>query len=105
VNRETQTLVWCYAGKTIPSDGSVRKIGYKAFCRRWDIITLEVPETVCEIEDAAFYDCWLQELTIPDRLVDDIKRIYNARLEKIDGRWVIPDTPFPSFSFLGDLGL
>ena len=83
IDRETQTLVWAYAGNTIPSDGSVKRIGTNAFCGRTDVRAITIPDVVSAIDDEAFRCCYyLKEVKIPDAFVGDAQRIFGASLVK-----------------------
>ena len=70
IDKETNTLVWCYTGSVIPNDGSIRKIGTNAFMNREDIKSILIPNGVEEIECDAFQECInLEEIIIPESVI------------------------------------
>ena len=83
IDRETQTLIWAYAGNAIPDDGSVKTIGTNAFYHRGDIQTIVIPDAVSAIGSEAFSSCSsLEEVKMPDAFVGDAQRIFGASLVK-----------------------
>ena len=83
IDRETQTLVWAYAGNAIPDDGSVKTIGTNAFHHREDIKTITIPDVVSAIDSDAFSSCSrLEKVKISDAFVGDAQRIFGASLVK-----------------------
>ena len=67
IDRETNTLVWCYSGDVIPDDVLIKKIGANALMNREDINNIVVPNGVEEIEDGAFQNCInLEKIIIPE---------------------------------------
>ena len=70
IDKETNTLVWCYAGNVIPNDISIKKIGSDAFMNREDINNIIIPIGVEEIEDGAFTNCInLEKIIIPKSII------------------------------------
>ena len=57
IDKETGTLVWGYAGTTIPCDNSIRKIGSSAFLNRIDLENIVIPDNITEIGTYAFGCC------------------------------------------------
>lgn len=103
IDRETKTLVWAYAGNTIPSDGSVKTIGANAFCGRTDIRAITIPDVVSTIDSDAFRHCYhLKEVKIPDNFVGDARRIFGATLVKDGDKYLLEGgeySTFRNFSF------
>lgn len=70
IDKETDTLVWCYSGNVIPNDISIKKIGTNAFMNREDIKSILIPNGVEEIECGAFQECInLEEIIIPESVI------------------------------------
>ena len=70
IDKETDTLVWCYSGNIIPDDVSIKKIGANAFMNREDIKSIIIPDGVEEIEDSAFKNCiTLEKIIIPKSVI------------------------------------
>ena len=70
IDKETDTLVWCYSGNIIPDDISIKKIGANAFMNREDIKSIIIPDGVEEIEDSAFKNCiTLEKIIIPKSVI------------------------------------
>lgn len=83
IYRETQTLIWAYAGNAIPDDGSVKTIGTNAFYHRGDIRTIVIPNAVSAIGSDAFSSCSsLEEVKMPDAFVGDAQHIFGTSLVK-----------------------
>lgn len=98
VDRETQTLVWAYAGNTIPSDGSVKKIGANAFCGRTDIRVITIPDVVSTIDSEAFRCCYrLKKVKVPDAVVGDAQRIFGASLVKDGDKYLLKGGEYANF--------
>lgn len=113
VDKETGTLVWVYSGNVVPSDDSIHKIGYNAFCNRKDLESIEIPDGITEIDNCAFVGCAnLKSVVIPDSVThiggrafvgcESLKEIigcdnfseivkcrFNSNLVKEDGEWTI----------------
>ena len=71
IDKETNTIIWCYAGNVIPNDISIKKIGPKAFMNREDINNIVIPVGVEELEDGAFENCInLEKIIIPDSVIN-----------------------------------
>lgn len=69
IDNETSTLVWCYDGNSIPSDGTVVTIGPYAFFQRDDLESIVIPNTITEIKPHAFHKCKnLKIVTVPDSI-------------------------------------
>lgn len=95
INREEKELVWAYSGSTIPSDGSVVKIGSKAFYKRSDLSRIVVPEFIREIGDDAFSECSaLEEIIVSDLFAGDAKRIFGRELKKDGDKWTFDTLSF-----------
>ena len=103
IDRETQTLVWAYAGNVIPDDGSVKTIGTNAFCNREDIKTIIIPDVVSAIDSDAFSYCFsLEEVKMPDVFVGDAQHIFGAYLVKDGDKYRLEggeNAKFRGFSF------
>ena len=70
IDKENDTLVWCYSGNVIPNDISIKKIGPNAFMNREDIKNIIIPEGIEEIEDNAFQNCInLKKIIIPKSVI------------------------------------
>ena len=71
IDKETDTLVWCYSGSVIPNDVLIKKIGSNAFMNREDIKSIIIPNGVEEIEKGAFTKCTnLEEIVIPESVTN-----------------------------------
>ncbi|MCR5456834.1 MAG: leucine-rich repeat protein [Clostridiales bacterium] len=57
IETESKTLVIGCKTSIIPNDGSVTKIGYMAFCRCKELISIVIPEGVTTIGNQAFVGC------------------------------------------------
>lgn len=69
IETNTKTLIAALPGCTIPSDGSVTRIGEYAFLCSPLHISLEIPEGVTTIDECAFIQCTsLAEVTLPSTL-------------------------------------
>lgn len=100
INREEKELVWAYSGNTIPDDGSVVKIGSKAFYNRSGLSKVVIPDAIIEIGDNAFSNCgYLEKIMIPSTFVDDAKRIFGRTLEKDDEKGIYTLKKFEGFMF------
>ncbi len=67
INKETKTLIVALKNATIPSDGSVTKIGDYAFYGHTDLTSITIPDSVTSIGDYAFRGCTsLTSVTIPN---------------------------------------
>lgn len=88
IDKQTKTLVWAYAGNTIPNDGSVTKIGINAFYGRKDLKSIVIPDSVTEIGDGAFADCHrLEEISMPDVFADTAESIFGEKIVKKGDKW------------------
>lgn len=95
INREEKELVWAYSGTNIPEDGSVVKIGSKAFYHRSDLSRIVVPDIIAEIGDDAFGECnSLKEIVISDLHGGDAKRIFGRELKKNGDKWTFNTSSF-----------
>ncbi len=66
IEAPTKTLLVVYGDKSIPSDGSVTRIGYGAFGLQWRITELVIPDGITRLDDYAFYASRkLASITIP----------------------------------------
>ncbi len=100
INREEKELVWAYSGSTIPDDGSVKKIGSRAFACRSDLKSIVIPDAITKIGDDAFKSCYgLKEIVLPAAFVEDSKRIFGRTLKKDGDKWVFNDKMFNGFRF------
>lgn len=98
INREEKELVWAYSGSTIPTDGSVVKIGENAFFWRHDLFRIAIPDIVTEIGDDAFSECsTLKEIVISDSFASDAKRIFGRELKKEGDKWIFNTTTLFEF--------
>lgn len=69
INKNTGALVLGGVAAEIPSDGSVKTIGSKAFSGRKEVTNIVIPEGVTSIPKEAFYNCAdLAAITIPSTL-------------------------------------
>lgn len=70
IDKETNTLVWCYSGNVIPNDILIEKIGNGAFVNREDIKNVVIPNGIQEIEGSAFRNCInLEKIIIPKSVI------------------------------------
>ena len=70
IDKETGTLIWGYAGNTIPCDDSIHKIGPKAFCYRDDLENISIPDNITEIGSYAFGGCKnLKQVIMSDAVI------------------------------------
>ncbi len=53
----SKTLLLCGKDGTIPTDGSVERIGEYAFCNCTWLTSIVIPSSITSIGDDAFYDC------------------------------------------------
>lgn len=66
IDKETNTIVWCYSGCVIPKDEMIKKIGNSEFANREDISDIVIPNGVEEIGISAFNNCInLETIHIP----------------------------------------
>lgn len=66
IERQSTTLIIGCTDSVIPADGSVTKIGNRAFSNRY-ITEMKIPDSVTEIGNGAFDNCFLmEEIVIPD---------------------------------------
>ena len=90
IDRYTSTLVWAYAGTTIPDNGSIKRIGANAFGRAPVIKSIVIPDSVTEIESGAFKGCyWLEEISMSDRFADRVEDIFGKEFVKEGDIWKI----------------
>ena len=61
-----KTLIAGCRNSSIPTDGSVTNIGYRAFYGCFSLTSIEIPEGVTSIGSEAFYRCCLRSIKIPD---------------------------------------
>ena len=90
----------------IPADGSVTRIGYKAFANCASLTGITIPENITEIYNYAFAGCTgLTELTIPESVTDVGGAAFYNCTGLTDVR--IPDsvTALSGFVFAGCTGL
>ena len=100
IDREGKELVWAYSGSNIPDDGSVLRIGRKAFCWRSDISRIVIPDAIIEIGDNAFCNCnALQEIVISDFWANDAKRIFGIALKRDGEKGTFTPKKLEGFSF------
>ena len=100
IDRESKELVWAHSGNTIPDDGSVVKIGSKAFYNRSDLSKIVIPDVITEIGDEAFAGfSAVEEIVAPDRFIDDAQRIFGKTLQKDGDKWTIVGRSFGGFFF------
>jgi hypothetical protein len=100
IDKEEKELVWAFAGSTIPDDGSVVKIGSKAFYNRADLSKIVIPDVITEIGDEAFAGfIAAEEIVAPDRFINDAQRIFGKTLQKDGDKWIIVGRRFGGFSF------
>lgn len=98
INKEEKELVWAFSGSTIPDDGSVVKIGSKAFYHCSDLSRIVIPDIITEIGDDAFGQCnSLKEIVISDFLACDDKRIFGRELKKDGDIWTFNSSTFFQF--------
>lgn len=70
IDRETSTLVRGSINGVIPSDGSVTKIGEKAFKGYVEMIHVNIPDTIVEIGNEAFANCEnLESVSFSEKLI------------------------------------
>ena len=66
IDKETNTLVWCYSGCNIPDNVTIQQIAPYAFAYRQDIVNIVIPNGVDEIGAFAFAGCDnIESITIP----------------------------------------
>ena len=67
INTAYKTLILGCKNSVIPSDGSVKSIGERAFYGCTGLTSINIPDSVTSIGDSAFYGCTgLTSITIPD---------------------------------------
>lgn len=102
IDRYTSTLVWAYAGTTIPDDGAIKRIGANAFGSGPIIKSIVIPDSVTEIESGAFRGCcWLEEISMPDLFADKVEDMIGKKFVKEGDIWKIAkaERNFNGFSF------
>ncbi len=94
IDRQSEMLVWTSEGAVIPDDGSVSKIGPKAFWYRYDLQSVVIPDSITEIANGAFSHCHcLKEISMPERFENMAEEIFGTALVKNGEKW-IRKTPF-----------
>lgn len=89
IDRQSATLVWAYAGMVIPNDGSVSKIGSNAFCERYDLKSIIIPNSITEIANDAFGPHGvLKEVSMPDAFENMVEDIFGKDYVKKDDKWI-----------------
>ena len=100
IDREEKKLVWAYSGNTIPDDGSVVKIGSRAFEWRCDLSRIVIPDVVDEIGDGAFSHCYnLNEIIFPIDFLDDAERVFGCKLVRDGEKWTLDPNRLRGFTF------
>jgi hypothetical protein len=100
IDKEEKELVWAFSGDTIPDDGSVVKIGSKAFCYRSDLSKIVIPDAIIAIGDNAFSNCVrLENITLAENFANDAKRIFGRTLERDDEKDTYTLKRFKGFTF------
>ena len=100
IDKEEKELVWAYSGSTIPDDGSVVKIGSKAFSYRSDLPRIVIPDTITEIGTGAFSWCLhLKQIVLPVAFVEDSERIFDKSLVKDGDKWTFEAGEYCMFEF------
>ena len=95
IDKKEKELVWAFAGSTIPDDGSVVKIGSKAFYHRSDITKIVIPDMITEIGDDAFGNCYnLKEIVMSDILACNAKCIFGRELKRDGDKWTFDTSTF-----------
>ncbi len=94
IDRQSKMLVWTSEGAVIPDDGSVNKIGPKAFWNRFDLESIVIPDSITEIANGAFLRChWLKEISMPESFENMAEEIIGTALIKNGDKWIMK-TPF-----------
>ena len=100
IDKKEKELVWAFAGSTIPDDGSVVKIGSKAFYNRSDLSKIVIPDVITEIGDDAFIGCsCVEEIILPEHFAENSQRIFGRMLIKDGDKWIFEARNFSGFSF------
>ena len=100
IDKEEKELVWAFAGSTIPDDGSVVKIGSKAFYNRLDLSKIVIPDAIIAIGDNAFSNCgYLENITLSENFANDANRIFGRTLERDDEKDTYTFKKFEGFTF------
>ena len=88
IDRYTSTLVRAYEGTSIPDDGSVKRICANAFNTWYPNRSIVIPNSVTEIEDGTFMDCyWLEELSIPETFDERAEDLFGHHMVKEGSVW------------------
>ena len=66
VETATKTLIFGCTTSEIPADGSVTRIGTKAFYGYGELLSITIPKGITHIDSYAFSNCGLLSITIPD---------------------------------------
>ena len=74
IERISKKVILGCNSSVIPSDGSVKSIGYAAFANCHSMETIVIPESIIEIEDSAFDNCdSLKQVYITSSVLEDKK--------------------------------
>lgn len=77
IETASQTLILGCLNSTIPTDGSVTKIGDYAFYGYSQLTDITIPKTITSIGASAFYNCALTTVVIPEGVTHIGKDIFD----------------------------
>lgn len=92
IDRYTSTLVRAYEGPSIPNDGTVKRICANAFNTWYPNRSIMVPNSVTEIENGTFMNCyWLEELSMPEMFDNKAEDLFGHHMIKEGSVWKVTE--------------